>query len=367
MKILQVIATAGRTGAESVVLSLSAGLREQGVDCSVLCFGTGVFIDDLRNAGVPCTVMPVRSKFDVGSIMRLRAYLQAEQIDVVHTHGPRAMFLANPAARLAGVPVVTTFHEFSNTKAYETRLYRLYEFIERLLSRYATDHLIAISEAIRDDALRVRHIPAAKLTRIYNPVSTQQFGRIDDQAAVAAFRRQMGIPPATLLIGAVGRLTPMKGHRVLIDAFPSIQQAFPQARLLIVGAGPLESELRAQAQALGIDVLFPGVVTEMKLLYNALDVLVHPSLDEPFGLVVLEAIACGVPVVATAVGGLTEIANLSLYHRIVAPENVQALAEAVRSLLHENPPRAPASNLEALFSAEAVAQQHLAIYRSVQR
>jgi glycosyltransferase involved in cell wall biosynthesis len=307
-------------------------------------------------------VFSVRSKFNLAAVWRLRAALNG--YDVVHTHGPRAMFIGNPDARLAGVRAVfTTFHEFSYTKAYETRWYRLYNLIERFLAGGWTDHLIAITEAIREDALSARGIAPSKITRIYNALSLEHFGRVEDQAATGAFRERLGLRAGELAVGVVGRFTPMKGQRYAIEAFPQVQKAVPNARLVLVGGGPLENELRALAQQLGVNAIFPGSLSEMKLLYNTLDVLAHPALSEPFGLVVLEAIACGLPVVATNRGGLPEVTGFSPHHRIVPAGEAAALAQALIEMLQAMPARTTPADLASRFTLKTFAEQHEALYR----
>jgi len=364
MKIIHMLATADRTGAESAVFNLSRAQRAQGADAYVLFFKDGAIVEDYRAAGVPVQIVPVGGKSDFGAVFRLSRHLR--EYDVVHTHGPRAMFLGNLAAKWARRPVVTTFHELSSAKEETSRFYRLYLQIEGLLARFFTDHCIANSEANRNDTMRQRHVPASKITRVYNTVDLSRFYALEDRSTP---RRELGFGDGDLLIGMVGRLSALKGPRYGIEALPRIREALPNARLLVVGAGPLREELEALAKTLHVEDIthFLGTFRELNPIYNAVDILIQPSVSEAFGLAILEGVKVGVPVVVSESGGLPEVAAFSPYGKVVPVGNSGALAEAVIRLAQEHPPRTPASNLEALFSAEAVAQQHLAIYRSVQR
>ncbi|NWF71281.1 MAG: glycosyltransferase [Chloroflexi bacterium] len=348
----QIVATAGRSGVESVLRTLCLGLP----GCTLISFENGPLVAELRAAGVDCHVLPVRSKFDLGAVRRLRDLLRAERFDVVHTHGARAMFIGNLAAQAARRhPIVTTLHEFSDTRAYQTRLYWLYDRIERLLARTSTDALVAISDAVLADAVEVRAVPPGKIARIYSGIALDRFFRLTERASVADFRGALGIQPGAPVVGVVGRLAPIKGQAYVIEAFPAVQQVYPGACLVVVGSGPDEPALRALAASLKVPVVFAGAQSEINLVYNALDVLVVPSLSETLGLVALEALLSGTPLVASNVGGLPEIArHCPTSTRLVPPADPPALAQAIIALLRARP-QAAAAEIEALrqtFSAE---------------
>jgi glycosyltransferase involved in cell wall biosynthesis len=272
------------------------------------------------------------------------------------------MFLGNLAAAWARRPVFTTFHELSTAKEDTSRFYRAYLQIEGLLARFFTAHCIANSEANLSDTIRARHVPAHKITRIYNTVDLSRFQVLADRVTP---RHALGFAEGDVLVGMIGRLSSLKGPRYGIEAMPRIRAALPNARLLVVGAGPLRAELEALAKQLGVDdcVHFLGTFRDLNPIYNALDVLIQPSVSEAFGLAALEAMACGVPIVVSASGGLPEVAAFSPHSRVVPTADANALADAVIALVNSQPPREPAIGVEALFSAHAVARQHEAVYR----
>jgi glycosyltransferase involved in cell wall biosynthesis len=360
MKIVHVLATADRTGAETAVYNLSRALKVQGAEVHVIFFGDGVVVEDFRAAGVPCEIVPVGGKTDVGAVFRLSEKLR--EFDVVHTHGARAMFIGNLAAKWARRPVVTTFHELSTAKVGTSRLTRLFVQIEGFLARFFTDQCIANSDATRNDAIQQRHVPADKITRIYNTIDVARFFVLEDRDTP---RKELYFSKDDVMVGFVGRLSAVKGTNFAIEAMPRIREALPNAHLLIVGAGPMREELEALAKQLHVDDIthFLGTFRDLNPIYNALDVLVQPSLSEAFGLAALEAILCGVPVVVSEAGGLPEVAAFSPHGKVVPIGDSAKLADAVIEVVRAKPPRTPATGLEAQFSAEAVARQHTAIYQ----
>jgi glycosyltransferase involved in cell wall biosynthesis len=374
VKVALIVATAGRTGVESVVAALAEEFRAQGIDARVIAFEDGPLIERLRGANVPVEVVPVRGKADLGGMRRLARVIRSHRPDIAHTHGQRAMFIGNLAAKLAGrapmarVAIVTTFHELAGAKARETRLWRLYAQIESLLARLAADRCVAISQAVRRDAAGVRRVPNRRIEVIYNPLDLSRFN-----PAVEADRHRAralyGLTGTDVVIGMVGRLIPLKAHRLTLDALPVIAADFPTARLLLAGDGPLRAELTARAQSLNVAdrVIFAGDVGAIETIYGAIDVLAHPSLSEGLGLAVIEALACGVPVVASDVGGLPEILRLSAANRSVPAGDPAALAAALIDVLRAGAGVSPAEIdvVRALFSAHVIAAQHIALYRSL--
>jgi glycosyltransferase involved in cell wall biosynthesis len=382
VKVALIVATAGRTGVESVVAALAEEFRAQGIDARVIAFEDGPLIERLRGANVPVEVVPVRGKADLGGMRRLARVIRSHRPDIAHTHGQRAMFIGNLAAKgrapagrapigrapMARVAIVTTFHELAGAKARETRLWRLYAQIESLLARLAADRCVAISQAVRRDAAGVRRVPNRRIEVIYNPLDLSRFN-----PAVEADRHRAralyGLTGTDVVIGMVGRLIPLKAHRLTLDALPVIAADFPTARLLLAGDGPLRAELTARAQSLNVAdrVIFAGDVGAIETIYGAIDVLAHPSLSEGLGLAVIEALACGVPVVASDVGGLPEILRLSAANRSVPAGDPAALAAALIDVLRAGAGVSPAEIdvVRALFSAHVIAAQHIALYRSL--
>jgi glycosyltransferase involved in cell wall biosynthesis len=374
MRILHVVATAARTGVEAVVLELVRVLHEHGTDCAVVCLADGPLVAQLRAINVVCTVIPLRGKADMRAILRLRDHINTYAPQIVHTHGPRAMFIGNSAAVLAHPRprIITTLYEFSYTKAKDTRLYRLYGALEWLLEKTTTDAMIAISDAVLQDALTARGIARAKLSRIYVSIDAQHFLHVPDPTHIHTARARLlgGDAHDTTLIGAVGRFIPLKNHRTLIAAMPAIRAAVPNAQLVLVGDGDLRAEYQAQAAALGVPLHLPGVQSDMPTVYHALDLMAHPSSTESYGMVALEAILCGTPVVGSAVGGMAEILAQSPTDTRLAAHTIEDPAVWAAAIIARlQGPRNTLSQrqqIAAQFSAQTFLDEHLRVYQAVQ-
>lgn len=373
MKVLYVVATAGRTGVETVVLSLARNTALQGAQVAVVCFTDGPLVAALRDAGITCDVVPVRGKLDLFAIPRLRAYIKRGGFDVVHTHGARGMFMGNTAAWLARSPIIiTTFHEFSQPPLITSRLHTLYVRIENFLARACTTHTITCSDAVRQDVIEKRGLPPEKVTRIYNALNPNLFAAPVDSERSTQLRRTLGLTDDDLMIGAVGRLNPVKGQDHLIRAAPAILETVPQAKIIFAGSGPFLDDLQALARRLGVEkhIIFAGDVADIHLFYHALDVLAHPSLSETFGLVVLEAMACGVPVVAAAGGALPELLAFGPNSIAVPPGDSAALASGIIQALRgprSSPDTEALETLRNTFDPAHIAGQHMALYQRLSR
>jgi len=177
------------------------------------------------------------------------------------------------------------------------------------------------------------------------------------------------MPPGAPLVATVGHCADHKGQRFLVAAAPAVLARFPEARILIVGEGELLPTLREQARALGVEgrVLFPGFRTDVAALLRALDAFVFPSHLEGLGTSVLDALAVGLPVVATTAGGIPEMITDGVHGRLVPPRDPAALAAAMIELL-QSPERARAlgqagrARVQAEFTADRMVEKTLAEY-----
>jgi glycosyltransferase involved in cell wall biosynthesis len=256
-------------------------------------------------------------------------------VDIVHTHGFRSTFYGRVAVLFTGVKLVTTVHvslyDYVDTPAVVRRAYIL---AERLLA-FRTDRCICISAAMRADALRLGAAPA-RTVLVPNGVDADRF---HPRPASPALRHALGILGPGPVIGTVGRAVTEKGQAYLVDTLPLLRTGWPHLRCVFVGDGPELPRLRRRAADLGVEdhCLFPGVRRDVEEIYPLLDVFVLPSLREPFGLALLEAMATGIPVVATAAGGPPDFIRHGINGLLVPPRDAAALARAVDSLLTDPP------------------------------
>jgi len=275
-----------------------------------------------RAAKLGCKVVSLDMRDEHAAAALLRRHLRKLEVEIFHAHAGKNWegHLGIFVAREVGVPVVirTEHLPYLLSDAAERRAYA--KVVQTV------DQLICVSKAAYHSYLHAG-VPAEKLKVIRNGICVPAPSR--DRAGL---RAQLGLPSTAKIILTVAGLNEQKGHRYLVEAMPTVLQHEPDARFVWVGEGPLEAELRQQIQAIGIDpahVLFAGYRRDVPELLGAADLFVLPSLFEGLPLVVLEAMALGIPVVATQVGGTREAIEDGVTGRLVPAYNSSALAAAM--------------------------------------
>ncbi|MGA8573162.1 MAG: glycosyltransferase [Desulfobaccales bacterium] len=251
--------------------------------------------------------------------------LRRYRIQLLHTNSYVPGNYARLAAALMGVPlIVDHWHGF-------TRFSRKRRLICRLLGRRTTLSL-AVSQGVRDYLIEQCALDPAKVRVVANAID---LARIQEHRPRAEVRRELGITEETRVVGLVGRLDHWgKGHRELFIALAGLKDRYPLTAL-IIGGGRREAELRQLAAAMGLgpQVLFLGQRRDIPDLLAAMDILVLPSHSEGVSLALLEAMAAGLPVIATAVGGLPEVVTDAANGLLIPPRDPEALARALERLL----------------------------------
>ncbi|TDD79651.1 glycosyltransferase [Actinomadura darangshiensis] len=250
---------------------------------------TGTLGAEIRRAGVPVHEIGMRGNRDLAALPRLARLIRQGRYDVVHTHLYRACVYGRIAARMAGTPrVIATEHSLGDGHIEgrpTTRGVRaLYRATERLGST-----TVAVSPTVAG-RLRGWGVRPGRIVVIPNGIDAAAFAF--DSARRAATRRRLGIGPGEPVVGAVGRLVPTKRFDLLIDAVAPLDGV----RLLLAGAGPMRAALERRAHERGVPVVFTGGTSDVAGALAAMDVLAAPSVQETFGLGVLEALAAGLPV-----------------------------------------------------------------------
>ncbi|MDX2161514.1 MAG: glycosyltransferase family 4 protein [bacterium] len=320
---------------ESVLLSGSVGADEG--DMAYYAAQHGVTPRILPELGRELN--PVRDLITVYKVYRLLRELKP---DIVHTHTAKAGFVGRIAAKLAGVPVIVhTFHGHTFRGYFNPLLTRVFILIERFTARLS-DTVITLTEGLRRElADEFRIARRSRITVLPLGLDLERFARIPRHEG--NFRAQHGIPADAPLIGVVGRLVPVKNHALFLNAAARIRQAMPAARFMLVGDGELRSALEAQIAALGLAdaVVITGWIEDVAPIYSDLDLLVISSVNEGTPVTVIEGLAAGLPVVATAVGGLPDLLDQGQFGVLVPSEHVEALADAILKAVRQ-PPKAAA-------------------------
>jgi len=322
-RVVQLLATGGTGGAQESVVALLLHMDRSRFEVEAVCLADGRTVHRLRELGIGVTVIP--PKDDESTVRELAAYLRRREIDLLHAHLFRAELLGTRAAQTAGTPVVVA-------TAHSSRVRSPADIAALAAVTPSIDRLIAPSGAVAAK-VRAEGRGAAEITVVPNGVDLDRFSPHRSSQEMAEVRASLGIPPGAFLIGVVARLEPEKGHRYLLEALPPILDAVPDAWLLLVGEGSQTDALRAQAGSLALParqkVVVAGFQTDVGAVTQALDVAVLPSLREAQGLVLLEAMAAGRPVVASAVGGIPETVRDGVDGVLVPPADPDALAAAI--------------------------------------
>jgi glycosyltransferase involved in cell wall biosynthesis len=259
--------------------------------------------------------------------------------DIIHVHDWLTVPAGVASKHLLRVPLVMTFHSTESARSPsssspESSLVKGLEW----WGSYEASTVVAVSEWMKDQIVTQFNLPARKVVNIPNAVDTDKFNKRVNRTKA---RHKWSIKPGEKLITAVGRLTSQKGFDDLIRAFPIILKYAPNARLLLIGDGYMRSELQELAQYEGVAsrITLAGFISDPDLIdaIKSSDVIVVPSRFEPFGIIALEAMAAGVPVVVSRVGGLAEIVQDTVDGLEVDPNKPESIAEAtVRIILDDD-------------------------------
>jgi glycosyltransferase involved in cell wall biosynthesis len=281
---------------------------------------------------VPSLVRPIRPFRDLWALLSIFWHIWVERPDIVHTHTSKAGILGRLAARLSGVPhIVHTPHGHVFNGHFGRAVSRIFLVLERFCARF-THRLVALTERERQDYLdrdvgRPQHTPV-----IHSGVDIDAFCA----GGTAAVKREaLGLDPLRPIVGFVGWLLPIKGPMHLLRAMASVWPRHPQALLVFIGKGDQEDELRREARRIGADerVRFLGWREDVAEIMPVFDIFVLPSLNEGMGRVLVEAMAAGRPIVASAAGGIPDLVRHEETGLLVPPRDEGRLAAAISRLL----------------------------------
>jgi glycosyltransferase involved in cell wall biosynthesis len=371
-------------GAQENTLHTCAGLNRSPEWQVLLVTGPplgpeGELLSEARRRGIPCVVVPemrraVLPLLDAAALLRLVRIFRWWRPTIVQTHSSKAGMLARLAAWAARVPVIIhtveglPFHRYAPWWANA-----VFVAAERLAAR-VTDRTVCVARAMVDQARAAGIEPRGGYCVIRSGMDVDAYSPEDPRRGEV--RRRLGFGPEDVVIGKVARLFELKGHEFVLRAAPLILERCPQARFLFVGDGVLRAELRALALDLGVAerVVFAGLVPpeEIPAHVSAMDVVVHASLREGLPRVLVQALLCEKPVVTYALDGAPEVILDGVTGRLVPPESVDQLAEAVVEAV-EQPDRARAMAREGRrrfaeqFRISTMVRDTEALYRALLR
>ena len=321
-------------GAEVQVATTASYLVERPDVClSVVLFNDGRLAAELRTLGIDVAIIDETRHGAAGIVTFLAEFFRDRRIELVHTHRYKDTVLGTIAAKLAGVPcIVRTMHGLREPmRGWNQVKFRAYEALDRLVLRCFANRVIAVSQRMAD-VLADSAYRQSLMTTIHNGIDLRTVAATRARADV---RRELGVDDHTIVIGTAGRLSPVKGHDVLLRAARLVLERDRNVVFVIAGAGPLQQPLSDFASRLRIDsaVRMLGARHDVHDLMAAMDIFVLPSLNEGLPMAILEAMAAGKPVIASAVGGIPEVVQPRVSGLLVPPGDARALANACLELV----------------------------------
>ena len=345
IKVLRVIARLNVGGPALHVAYLSAGLADRGYDTTLVAGKVGAgeesmaFVAEQRGVRIETLddlhreIAPLR---DLRTILRLARLIRSERPTILHTHTAKAGAVGRIAALLAGdarPPVIVhTFHGHVLRGYFNPALTAAFRLLEQLLARVATK-LVAVSPEVRDDLVALGVAPAAKFAVVRLGIELDE--RVDyDEEGRKATRRLLGIPPDAFVVGWIGRMTAVKRTEDIARTLQALVERGVNGYLCLVGDGPDRTRLERRMHELGVAkrCLFVGYQENVARFYDAMDVLLLTSVNEGTPVSVIEALAAGRPVVATRVGGVSDVVRDGVDGFLAEVADVESLAARLAEL-----------------------------------
>lgn len=324
-------------GAEKVVLSLINNINPGQYELVPIVFTApgminNIFLQRLKACEKQCHIIPV-NKYKLKYINPLANMIEAYRLfkkhkfDLVHTHGYRADVLGITLSKLTGTPVISTCHGFISTDAH----LRFYNRLDRFILRYA-DRITAVSDEMKKNLMR-NGIKESRIAMIQNAVEKNSNEELFVQNRQKK-RKLLDIQETGIAVGYIGRLSEEKGVKYLLEAHRLLIESAVPAKLLIIGEGPQRKDLEDSVRKAGIEgsVIFAGFKNDIENWLPAMDVFVLPSLTEGTPMSLLEAMALGIPVIASAVGGVPQVINPEKNGILVQPEKPEEIKNAIQVL-----------------------------------
>lgn len=323
MKILHVELGRHLYGGARQVAYLLNGLEKFPGEYGLVCAAGAEIAGAITNSSVKIHRIATKGDVDFSSIGKIRKIIQRERPDMLHIHSRRGDMLAALAGMLEKKPMVHS-RRVDNPPSFFDKHFKFPRFRK----------IITISHGIRK-VLQEANVPAEQLICIPSAVDTERYRPV--KMDKDKFRALFGLRGDGPVLAMVAQLIPRKGHEVLFSALPFVRAKHPGLQVLVFGRGPLKDELQKSAERRGIGkfVHFQGYLENMHEILPNVDMVVHPASAEGLGVALLESAACGVPIVASRVGGIPEIVRDGLNGYLITPGDSDTLARHILMLLDD--------------------------------
>ena len=368
-KVLHLISSRGMYGAERIILNLiGATDRRRFTPSLALLQAKGYPNKELVEAAQAKDtrghIFICRKWVDPEALRQVRELIYREGITLVHCHEMKGRLYGLLATVGTSARLITTNHNWIRSDLLVTCFETFDAFYIRFFPK-----IIAVSPEVKQ-LMRRYFIPEKKMQIIINGIDMEEFRR--EQSAGQRIREEFGIAPETPLIGAIGRISPEKGQKYFIDAAAQVLKAFPKAHFVIFGEGVQGEEMQNYVAELGLSdmIFFAGFRANITACYSALDIFVLPSLLEGTPMALLEAMATGLPVIATNVGGVGRIIQDGENGLLVSPADADELATGISTFLADSTKAGQLAKnaictVESRYSAQQMSEEYMALYDEV--
>jgi len=362
LRILHTESSHGWGGQEIRILTEARGMQDRGHEVLIATTDNAELLPAAARLGLQTVVLPMRRK-GIRELLGVRAWLAAnhDRFDVINTHSSTDSWLvALSRASLRGCPPILRTRHIStlvNTN-----------FTTRWLYCSATAHIVVTGEALRRQLHEQNAYPLAHMTSIRTGIDLERFQPLDK----TAMRQALGVPEKTI-IGILATLRDWKGHDYLLDAMVSLRLRFPDLQLIVVGDGPRRTHLERRTRELGLQdiVRFVGNQDNVEQWLATFDVFALPSYgEEGVPQAIMQAMACGLPVISTPVGAISEAVVADRTGLLIPPRDTAALVAAIARLLEDaelrkNFSQAAVTYARANFGIDHLLDQMEAVFRRV--
>jgi len=350
-------------GITSYCLTLATGLKKRGHNVYLASSG-GELADKFREEGIIFVPIPIRTKSEISpkiifSLIKLIPFIRKEKISVIHANSRTTQVLSLYLSRLCRIPYVSTCHGFFQKRA------------GRLIFPCWGEMTVAISDSVKEHLVNDFRLNPQRVRVIYNGIDTERFKK-RNSVAPERLRKELNLKEGPV-IGIIARLSDVKGHIYLLEAMKEVIEGERRAQLIIAGEGKMKLQLLALCRTLGIEnnVYFMPSAKDTIDVLSLLDVFVMPSLKEGLGLALMEAMAFGLAVVGSRVGGIENLISHAENGLLVPAADPKALGRAILELLLDKEKRLRFGSAASLFisknfSAEKMSQQTERLYLECQ-
>lgn len=323
--------TSGPGGTETVIYNIVKNLDKDKYLPKVVLFSSGWFVNHLTENGITVDVIHSKRSWDIAFLFKVINYCKENRIDLIHTHLPGANFYGSLVGYLLGLPVICTFHNEILIPGFVEH----FTAIKYFVMRHCASKLVMVAKYMQADYLKRAKLPANKIVTIYNGVPDR-----NDQAPfdIDSFHKAIDYHDDDILIANVANFRRPKGHNVIVEAAAIVKQKTPQAKILLIGDegdGVIKSHTASRIRELRLEnnVKILGFRRDVFHVLHNIDIFMLASISEGLPISVVEAMMASRPILATNVGGLSEIIQQGENGFLVEPNNPDQLANQLIELV----------------------------------